>query len=116
MYLSQSTNWINIVTIAACWFGLWFIIRLLGVLIHKVKYNERGQGLGFGDVLFAGLLGLLFGLVLQFTALQSGFAGSDYYFFIFLTLALHMFASSICGILGFIILKDERLAFIPYML
>ena len=116
MYLSQSTNWSSIGTIALCWFGLWFIIRLLGVLIHKVKYKEWGQGLGFGDVLFAGLLGLLFGLAIQFTTLQSGFTGSDYYFFIFLTLALHMFASSICGILGYIVLKDERLAFIPYML
>lgn len=115
-YLTQATNWTNIGIIALCWFALWFIIRLLGVLIHKVKYHEWGQGLGFGDVLFAGLLGLLFGLAIQFTPLQSGFTGSDYYFFIFLTLALHMFASSIFGILGYSILKDERLAFIPYML
>lgn len=115
-YFTQATDWTNIGVIALCWFGLWFIIRLLGVLIHKVKYQEWGQGLGFGDVLFAGLLGLGFGLAIPFTPLQSGFTGSDYYFFIFLALALHMFASSICGILGYSILKDERLAFIPYML
>lgn len=63
-YFSRSqVDWVlpyaQIITMSWVWWWVRWAVWLIGLLVHKLKYNTRGQWFGFWDVLFGLFLGSL---------------------------------------------------------